>query len=84
MNPTWVRTPLIERLIPRRDFTDSMIEPMLEPEDVVTAVVDQVLSGRSGHLILPAPLNLLSTIRGWPSWLQAGLRNVNAQYLAGV
>jgi hypothetical protein len=71
VNPTWIRTPLIEPLTSHPKFTDKV----LEPEDVSTAVVDQVLSGRGGQLVLPASMGLLSGIRGWPTWLSIGVRN---------
>ena len=71
VNPTWVRTPLIEALTSHPGFTDRV----LEPEEVSSAVVNQVISGRGGQLILPEEINFLSTIRGWPSWLQISLRN---------
>jgi len=71
VNPTWIRTPLIEPLTSHPKFNDTI----LEPEDVSTAVVNQVLSGRGGQLILPARMSFLSGIRGWPTWLSTGLRN---------
>jgi hypothetical protein len=71
VNPTWIRTPLIEPLTSHPKFNDTV----LEPEDVSKAVVDQVLSGRGGQLVLPASMSFLSGIRGWPTWLSTGLRN---------
>ncbi len=71
VNPTWVRTPLIEALTADPGFTDKV----LEPEVVSSAIVNQVLSGRGGQLILPEDLNLLAGIRAWPSWLQISVRN---------
>jgi len=74
VHPNWVRTPLISVLTSNPRFKD----PVLEPEDVALPVVNQILSGRSGQLILPKSLSILNGIRGWPSWLQASLRNAMA------
>lgn len=71
VNPTWIRTPLIEPLTSHPKFNDTV----LEPEDVATTVVDQVVSGRGGQLILPPTHWFLSGIRGWPTWMSSGLRN---------
>lgn len=71
VNPGWIRTPLIEKLTSNPKFKD----PVLEAEDVSSAIVAQVLRGRSGQLILPEALNGASTIRAWPAWLQIALRN---------
>ncbi len=71
VNPTWIRTPLIRELTSHPKFKD----PVLEPEEVTTVVVEQVLSGRSGQLVLPANRSIVSGIRGWPLWLSTGLRN---------
>lgn len=71
VNPTWIRTPLIRELTAHPKFKD----PVLEPEEVTTAIVEQVLSGRGGQLVLPARMSFLSGIRGWPLWMSDGLRN---------
>ncbi|PQE25533.1 Short-chain dehydrogenase reductase SDR protein [Rutstroemia sp. NJR-2017a BBW] len=78
VNPAWIRTPLIEAMIAHPEFKDKV----LEPETVTNAVVNQVLSGRSGQIILPGELSVLSTIRAWPSWLQTSFRNMIAPSLA--
>lgn len=49
VHPYWVRTPLIQKLSQHPKWK----APTLEPETVVDAVVAQLLSGRSGHIILP-------------------------------
>ena len=48
---------------------------ILEPATVADAIVDQVVSGYSGQLILPGRLGLLSGMRGFPGWLQEGMRD---------
>ncbi|KAK0117713.1 hypothetical protein ONS95_012042 [Cadophora gregata] len=77
VNPAWIRTPLIEKLTSNPKFSD----PVLEAEDVSSAIVAQVVSGRSGQLVLPRSMNAATTIRGWPSWLQILVRNILADRL---
>lgn len=48
---------------------------LLEPEVVSDAVVKQVLSGKSGSIILPKNIAAVSTLRALPSWLQTLVRN---------
>jgi all-trans-retinol dehydrogenase (NAD+) len=55
----------------------------VEPEYVAGEVVKQVMSGRSGQLVLPPSLTTLSTIRAWPFWLQTRARNHVAHTLEG-
>ncbi|RDW66382.1 putative estradiol 17-beta-dehydrogenase 11 [Coleophoma cylindrospora] len=78
ITPSWIRTPMIAPLLAEPSFRD----PVLEPEVVSNAIVDQVLSGNSGHIILPKSMNILSCIRGWPSWIQESIRNTTGQMLA--
>ncbi|KAG4032092.1 hypothetical protein MFRU_007g00060 [Monilinia fructicola] len=80
VNPSWVRTPLIEDLIAQPTFKD----PVLDPRTVTNAIVNQVLSGRSGHILLPSEMHIVSTIRAWPWWLQTSLRNMIAPTLLFV
>jgi all-trans-retinol dehydrogenase (NAD+) len=77
VNPAWIRTPLIEPLLAKPGFKD----PVLEPEDVVSEIVKQVVSGKSGQLILPGSMYFLSSLRSWPSWLQYSIRNFIAHSL---
>lgn len=71
---------MIEPLIADPKFTDFV----LEPETVAEAIVDQVLSGKGAQLILPARLGLVSGVRGFPSWLQEGMRNGVNRVLEGI
>jgi all-trans-retinol dehydrogenase (NAD+) len=77
VHPSWVRTPLIQKLTQHPKWKS----PTMEPEIVVDAVVGQILSGRSGHIILPTWLTFVSGIRGIPLWLQYSLRNQTAKLL---
>jgi all-trans-retinol dehydrogenase (NAD+) len=70
---------LITELLAKPGFTD----PVLEMDEVTREIVKQVLAGRSGQLILPAELNMVSSIRSWPSWMQYAVRNKIAHVLEG-
>jgi short-subunit dehydrogenase len=71
VHPTWVRTPLIERLSTKADFKDFVLEPIT----VAKAIVNQILKAESAQLIIPGRLTLIPLVRGFPSWLQEGMRN---------
>ena len=77
IHPTWVRTPLIESLIQRKDFH----EFVLEPSTVAGAVVDQILKAESAQLILPGRYNLVPGLRVLPGWIQESMRNSVANML---
>jgi len=74
VNPAWIRTPLIEKLTSDPRFSD----PVLEAEDVSSVIVAQVVNGRGGQLVLPRTMNVATTIRAWPAWLQILFRNILA------
>ncbi|KFY86197.1 hypothetical protein V498_07582 [Pseudogymnoascus sp. VKM F-4517 (FW-2822)] len=71
ITPTWIRTPLIDALTSDPSFNDII----LEPTDVSSEIVKQVISGRSGHVVLPKFYAPITGIRAWPSWLQESVRN---------
>jgi hypothetical protein len=68
---------MVASAIAQPSFTDFV----LEPETVAEAIVEQVLSGYGGQLILPTRLTRISKIRGFPSWLQESMRNSVNQVL---
>ncbi|KAL1967658.1 hypothetical protein VTN77DRAFT_2915 [Rasamsonia byssochlamydoides] len=76
VHPTWVRTPLIAELL-----APNFNGLVLEAETVADAVVKQVLKGESAQLILPSHYSLLASLRGFPSWLQEGVRSSHAGVL---
>lgn len=61
----------------------SFAMPVLEPETVAEAVVAQVLTGRSGHVVVPGAGNLLTALRAMPHWYQVRVRNKGQSYMAG-
>lgn len=80
VNPAWIRTPLTRRLLEKPGFSD----PVLEPDEVVSKIVNQVVSGKSGQLVLPERLSFLATIRSWPWWMSNSVRNKIAHDLEEV
>lgn len=56
-------------------------QPVLTPEMVSTAVVKQILTQRSGQVILPSRLTFISLLRAFPSWLQDATRNAGSKNL---
>lgn len=63
---------------------DGVVNYTLEVETVAEAVVRQVLSGRSGLLVLPgAGWWVSAKVRGWPVWMQVGLRKRCVELMRG-
>ncbi|EXJ63591.1 uncharacterized protein A1O5_11352 [Cladophialophora psammophila CBS 110553] len=75
VHPVWVRTPLSHGLVKKMASNQFL----LEPGTVAEAVVSQVLKCEGNQLILPARLNFVPFMRGWPSWLQENARSDGAQ-----
>jgi hypothetical protein len=46
-----------------------------EPETLADAIVNQLHLAQSAHLVVPGRYWLLTTARGWPSWMQEAMRN---------
>lgn len=66
VHPAWIRTPEIREL----EETGHFREATLPPEDVATAVVNQLLSGNSGQVFVPQGMAMAAGVRGFPHWLQ--------------
>ncbi|KFG87608.1 putative oxidoreductase,short chain dehydrogenase [Metarhizium anisopliae] len=47
---------------------NSFVAPMLHPDSIAEAVVKQVLTGRSGTVVLPEAASMLSWLRALPDW----------------
>ncbi|KAI1182476.1 hypothetical protein F5B17DRAFT_420287 [Nemania serpens] len=72
VHPNFVRTPLIE------EYTGHLEQAgvrMLTSEHVAEPIVAQLMSRRGGQLIIPNSMAHISSIRGWPTWLQELLRD---------
>ncbi|EAW06309.1 short chain dehydrogenase/reductase family protein [Aspergillus clavatus NRRL 1] len=71
LTPGSTRTTLIGRLTPE----DTWFNPLLRPETVAEALVAQILSGSSGHVLVPGSTGCFARVlRGFPPWMQHLLR----------
>ncbi|KAJ5368855.1 Dehydrogenase RED2 [Penicillium cataractarum] len=67
----FTRTALIANLTPE----DTFVNPLLWPETVAESVVEQVLKGESGHVLVPGVAgSIAQRLRGYPLWFQHSLR----------
>lgn len=67
IHPSWVRTQMTAAFAANSEWK----EPTIEPEQVSAAIVHQVVSGSSGHIV---GSSVASTIRAWPVWAQLLVR----------
>ncbi|EEP76007.1 conserved hypothetical protein [Uncinocarpus reesii 1704] len=68
----FARTSLVNVISPENTW----FNPLLEADSVAEAVVQQILSGSSGHIIMPGSSgSLASNIRSFPHWLQNRVRD---------
>ncbi|KND94806.1 Short-chain dehydrogenase/reductase family 16C member 6 [Tolypocladium ophioglossoides CBS 100239] len=70
VHPGHTRTALFKGFSQGADF----LLPRLEPDSGAEAVVRQVLTGRSGHVILPEAGGSLAALRAYPDWYSIRLR----------
>jgi all-trans-retinol dehydrogenase (NAD+) len=76
----FTQTKLFQGFFSKNDF----MSPILHPETVAEGVVKKVLSGESGHVVLPGSSNLVATnLRSFPYWFQIGLRNECEKLMKG-
>lgn len=67
----FTRTTLIKNLTPE----DTWFNPLLYPETVAENLVQQVLTGESGHVLVPSTTGWIAQrLRGYPLWFQHKLR----------
>lgn len=72
VTPAYAKTFVTRDMDPPSGF----ISPLLEPETVAEAIVNQVLSGQSGYVGVSATADLITfNLRSLPLWLQAFLRD---------
>lgn len=72
VHPSFVRTPFMDEVVDK--INEERIE-CLTPEQVAYQVVALLFSRRSGQAIIPNNVSVVSSIRGWPTWLQERLRD---------
>ena len=72
------------RLFEGVEDTDKRVSYALQPEAVAEEMVKAVLAGRSKHLMLPgAGWYISQKLRGWPIWMQYGLRKRLVRLMEG-
>lgn len=71
INPGYTKTPLFQGYKNDSKF----LVPALEPETVADAIVQKVLAGHSGQVILPGFGSTLTFLRAMPHWYQLRLRS---------
>ncbi|KAL1960623.1 hypothetical protein VTO42DRAFT_7202 [Malbranchea cinnamomea] len=75
IHPFWARTNLTSALQKRKGFASTTT---LNPEIIADAIVKQVLSGRSGQIVIPRYMTVARGLRGWPHWMQDLVRGSQA------
>lgn len=68
---------MVQKLIDSGKMTSGWTEP----EDVATAIVNQLYSTHGGQIIIPGSLWWTSAVRGFPLWLQENMRDVVSKQL---
>lgn len=72
IHPLWVRTPMIDAVLKAgKHWT----QPVMGPEEVSSAVIEQLVSGNGGQVVVPSSYGLASLVRGLPNWLQERVRD---------
>ncbi|PCG98294.1 Short-chain dehydrogenase/reductase SDR [Penicillium occitanis (nom. inval.)] len=72
VTPAYAKTFVTRDMIPE----DSFLSPLLEPETVAEAVVNQLLKGQSGYVGVSATANWFTfNLRSMPIWIQTSLRD---------
>lgn len=72
VHPIYVRTKLVISYAKSLERSKAV---QIEPQTVADAIVKQILSGRSGQVVLPSWMGFLSRIKGFPSWFQEVIRD---------
>ncbi|CAN8102086.1 unnamed protein product [Discula destructiva] len=72
VHPDFVRTAMT---IPHADRIERT-QPMMTIDKVADPVLNQIFSGRGAQICVPKHLTVMSTLKGWPNWLQEGLRDL--------
>lgn len=81
MTQGFTRTGLIDVLTPE----DTWMNPLLYPDTVAEQLVAQILSGSSGHIVVPGSIGWLAkNARSLPLWMQHGLRIRTARLMGGA
>ncbi|PKY03722.1 putative short-chain dehydrogenases/reductase [Aspergillus campestris IBT 28561] len=72
IHPLWVRTPMIDKMTQAGSHWK---EPVLEPHEISSAVVGQIVAGNGGQVVVPNSYGLTALVRAYPNWIQEWIRN---------
>lgn len=78
VHPGHTRTPLFAGYDQKTGF----IMPELEPDTIADAIVRQVLTGRSGSVVVPEMGRTLAALRTMPDWYAFKVRAMGHEYMA--
>lgn len=81
IHPSWVRTPMINTLT---SAGDRFSQPVLTPEQVAETVIKQIVTQKSGQVIIPSYQVPMTFLRSLPLWIQSGVRSAAARSLKAV
>lgn len=79
MHPLWVATPMIRMLT---DAGRHFSQPVMTVDKIADAIVGQIVSQRSGQVVLPWYLGIAKAVRCLPAWLQIRVRGEKSLPLA--
>lgn len=54
-------------------------EPVLEPHEISSAVIRQIVSGNGGQVVIPGSYGLTALVRAYPNWIQEWIRNTASE-----
>jgi all-trans-retinol dehydrogenase (NAD+) len=80
VHPNFARTPLTADISDRLERSGVQL---LSSEQIADELVGQIEGRRGGQLIIPRSATLVSSIRGWPTWMQELLRDAIARGSVG-
>ncbi|KAL2827658.1 hypothetical protein BJY01DRAFT_241121 [Aspergillus pseudoustus] len=72
IHPLWVQTPMIGELVENRA---KFGQPIMSPEKVSSAVIQQLVKGNGGQVVVPSSYGFVAMLRGWPNWFQERARD---------
>lgn len=61
-----------------------MSQPMLELDEVSSAIAKHIVSGNSGQVIIPGRIAVATLLRALPTWAQEHIRNTNSMDLRKI
>ncbi len=77
VHPAHTKTPLFKGF----NQHDNFMFPSLEVDTMAEGIVKQVLSGRSGNVVLPETGNLVTLLRAFPDFISYRVRAKGARYM---